>query len=80
MYSEEIQTNMHKIFGESIKKIEELHQIRLNKSRTDFIASAILALVQSRNVQFWEIADKMSGDAETERIVGSTKSSYGEKT
>lgn len=66
MYSEEIQTNIHKIFEINIKNIEELYKLRLNKSRTDFMVQVVLSLVSCRNVQFGEIADKMSGSSEVE--------------
>lgn len=66
MYSEEIHTNIIKIFENNIKNISELYNIRLNKSRTDFMGQVLLALIASRSVHFNEIADKMDGKAEPE--------------
>jgi Transposase DDE domain len=66
MQSKELQTNISELFQKSLESIEKVHGFRLNKSRTDFIELVILGLVSSRSVQFGEIADKMTGDADTE--------------
>jgi hypothetical protein len=66
MHPKELQTNISELFKKSIESIEEVHQVRLNKSRTDFMELLVLGLVSSRSVQFGEIADKMEGDADTD--------------
>ncbi len=66
MYSEEVHTNITKIFENNIKNIEELYDLRFNKSQTDFIVQVLLALMASRSVHFNEIAAKIDGKAETE--------------
>jgi transposase len=66
MQPKELQTNISELFIKSIGSIEKIYGERLNKSRTDFIELVVLGLINSRSVQFCEIADKMLGDADTE--------------
>jgi Transposase DDE domain len=65
MQSKELQTNISELFQKSLESIEKVHNLKLNKSRTDFIEIIVLGLVSSRSVQFGEIADKMLGEADT---------------
>lgn len=66
MQSKELRTNISELFKKSIKSIEQLYKIKLNKNRTDFMELVVLGLVNSRSVQFGEIADKMEGEASTD--------------
>jgi Transposase DDE domain len=83
MQPKELQTNISVLFQKSLESIEKIHELRLNKSRTDFIELVVLGLISSRSVCFWEIADKMIGDADTEskqrriqRFVGEYEVNY----
>ena len=44
--------------------IGQLYNKTMNKSRVDFLQSVVYALIASRSVQYVEIADKMTGDAD----------------
>ena len=66
MQFEESQANISALFQKALESIEKVYSLRLNKSRTDFIEIVVLGLVSSRSVQFGEIADKMTGEADTE--------------
>jgi Transposase DDE domain len=57
-------TKISEIYRNSVELIEKMYNKSINKSRLDFIETAVQGIIVSRSVQFIEIADKMTGDAD----------------
>ena len=64
MQTEIYTAKLNKIFETNMLNIGQLYNKTMNKSRVDFLQSVVYALIASRSVQYVEIADKMTGDAD----------------
>lgn len=63
MQSETYEVKLDDFFKNTVEKVELLAIVTFNKSRTDFIQCFANAIIVSRNVQFTEVADKMTSSA-----------------